>query len=229
MTMFLPPTPAERMRAGVNLGQPQMTIGRGAAGMVKGSPMMARPVFLGGNAQPAPEARPVASNDARSYALADALSNPVSVESGSWVEALAEALAQGWRGREVMRLRESDLSQEAEAEKREAGERSAISDALENFDPANPAGMLDRLRVGAPEQALDIATRMMTGTQRNAPDPLPPEVEAFIATLPPDQQGLARLNPSAFVGGMMRHRYPAPQRSNANNYAGTDEEGWTYD
>ena len=38
------------------------------------------------------------------------------------------------------------------------------------------------------------------------------EMEAMIATLPPDQQMLARMNPQAYVGGMMRHRYPAPDR-----------------
>jgi hypothetical protein len=37
------------------------------------------------------------------------------------------------------------------------------------------------------------------------------EMEAMIAQLPPDQQMLARMNPQAFVGGMMRHRYPAPR------------------
>lgn len=51
------------------------------------------------------------------------------------------------------------------------------------------------------------------------------QMEAMIAQLPPDQQMLARMNPQAFVGGMMRHRYPAPSTRSPYDTA-PDAEEW---
>ena len=53
------------------------------------------------------------------------------------------------------------------------------------------------------------------------------EMEAMIATLPPDQQMLARMNRQAFVSGIMRHRYPAPQRGGIGEEE-SDADGWSY-
>lgn len=43
------------------------------------------------------------------------------------------------------------------------------------------------------------------------------QLEAYIAGLPQDQQLLARLNPQAYVAGIMRHRYPAPRSASSAN------------
>lgn len=43
------------------------------------------------------------------------------------------------------------------------------------------------------------------------------QIELIISQLPPDQQVYARLNPEAFVTGIMRNRYPAPQRGAASH------------
>lgn len=53
--------------------------------------------------------------------------------------------------------------------------------------------------------------------------------EEAIASLPLEQRMLARLNPQAFVGGMMRHRYPAPQRWMGDDQRPDDDDGWTYE
>lgn len=130
----------------VNLGSPGLTFG----GRLPQMPTQ----------QPAPK-RVVASppdNRARDYALAEVLGQPISVESGMWGEAVAEALAAGLRGRSARRERQDELDQETEAQKREEEQRRAIAEALEGFDPTNPAGVVDRLRGGAPEEALELAT-----------------------------------------------------------------------
>jgi hypothetical protein len=55
------------------------------------------------------------------------------------------------------------------------------------------------------------------------------QMEADIARLPVEQQLLARMNPQAFVGGMMRHRYPAPQRWMDDDPRPNEDDGWSYE
>lgn len=93
--------------------------------------------------------------------IMEALANPIRVESGSWGEALAEALAGGLRGQAVRNERQAELNAETRTQKIEDGRQQAISDALTNFDPQNPQGMVERLRQGAPEQAYDLATALI--------------------------------------------------------------------
>lgn len=69
------------------------------------------------------------------------------------------------------------------------------------------------------DRAADTQEAQYTATRRQ-------QLEQYIASLPPDQQLLARLNPEGFVNGMMRHRYPAPRRSGEDGIA--DDDGWTY-
>lgn len=113
-------------------------------------------------AQPPSEKRgPQYDQGAYNSGIMEALANPIRIESGSWGEALAEALAAGLRGQAVRNERQDDLNRETIEQKREEAPRRAISDALAGFDPANPQGMVERLRVDAPEQAYDLATALI--------------------------------------------------------------------
>ena len=101
---------------------------------------------------------------ARNYGLAEAL-QPIEVSSGTWGEAIAEALAGGLRGRAAQSERQQAVDTEQwdrnQAEKTQGARNSAISQALSGFDPANPQGMVGALSQGAPEEALGLATALM--------------------------------------------------------------------
>jgi hypothetical protein len=111
---------------------------------------------------------------ARNYGLAEAL-QPISVESGTWGEALAEALAGGLRGRAAQSERQQGVDQEQwdrnQAEKTQGARNSAISEALAGFDPANPTAMVGALSQGAPEEALGLATQLMGRTSERWSQP----------------------------------------------------------
>jgi hypothetical protein len=165
---------------------------------------------------------------ARNYGLAEALAEPIQVTSGGWGEALAEAVAGGIRGRTAMDERRREL--EGEQRRREAytnATRAAI-------DPAAPLEqrnqrVTESLLPEDPQAALQYFQSQQPTQEMRQQEQERQRVEAIISQLPPDQQALARLNPEGFVNGMMRHRFPAPQRFN-NGYGGnTDEEGWTYE
>lgn len=111
---------------------------------------------------------PAQTTQARNYGIAEALANPVQVQSGGWAEALAEAVALGIRGRISADEFERERSADDAARKQQSAQRSAIAEALANFDPANPSAMVDRLRVAAPEQALQVATQAMRNQQSQA-------------------------------------------------------------
>lgn len=110
-----------------------------------------------------PKAAPQYGASARNYGLAEAL-QPISVESGTWAEAIAEALAGGLRGRAAQSERQQAVDTEQwdrnQAEKTQGARNSAISEALAGFDPANPQGMVGALSQGAPEEALGLATAL---------------------------------------------------------------------
>lgn len=55
------------------------------------------------------------------------------------------------------------------------------------------------------------------------------QAEALIASLPPDEQALARLNPQAYVAGIMRHRYPAPSRARSSGVAPSLPDGFVWE
>lgn len=107
---------------------------------------------------------------ARNYGLAEAL-QPIEVSSGTWGEALAEALAGGLRGRAAQSERQQAVDTEQwdrnQAEKTGAARNSAIAEALQGFDPANPQAMVGALSQGAPEEALGLATAL---AGREAPE-----------------------------------------------------------
>lgn len=138
-----------RMRP-VDLGQPSSSLG--------GVAPKTMPIQLG---TAGPNAQPQITQDARGYGMAQALANPVTVESGGWGEAIAEALAAGLQGRVASRERQRELDEETRGRKLEEGQRMAISEALANFDPSNPGAMVGALAQGAPEQALDFATALI--------------------------------------------------------------------
>jgi hypothetical protein len=151
--------------------------------------------------QQQPQQRPQMDPRVRNAGLVEALSSPVSVESGGIPEAIAEALAVGLRGRAARRERQTELDTETRTQKIEDDDR-----AMER-------------RV----QEAQIA-RALAGAEGEQPDPA---LEAAISRLPQDQQDLARMNPQAFVGGIMRHRYPAPQRGGIGEEE-SDADGWSY-
>lgn len=97
---------------------------------------------------------------ARNYGLAEAL-QPISIDGGGWGEALAEALAGGLRGRAAQSERQGEVDQEQwglnQAEKTQGMRNSAISEALQGFDPTNPQAMVGALSQGAPDEALSLA------------------------------------------------------------------------
>jgi len=84
-------------------------------------------------AQP-PQARPAAPEQprstARAYGVAEALAQPIEVTSGSWVEALAEGLAGGLRGRAAMQERQRVEGEEARERKMDDGRRLGYAEAL---------------------------------------------------------------------------------------------------
>jgi hypothetical protein len=93
-----------RRRRGLDLSQEQMSVG------------LAQPPLP--TQQQAQQPRRSAGDvrrEAIGYGLAEALSQPISVESGGWGEAIAEALAGGLRGRTAAYGRQSELEREAEA------------------------------------------------------------------------------------------------------------------
>lgn len=57
--------------------------------------------------------------EARAYGMAEALSQPIDVGSGSWAEALAEGLAGGLRGRASSRMYQAELERAAAESQRE--------------------------------------------------------------------------------------------------------------
>lgn len=150
---FLP-----NQRPGINLGAPSLQVGRG--GRFPQMPMPGMP-----QQQPAQAEGP--PSNARMGGIADALANPVTVESGQWGEALAEALALGLRGRSARRDREREEFASDEERQQEQRRRQALGDALQGFDPNNPQAVLPALSQGAPDEALGLATALMG---RDAPE-----------------------------------------------------------
>lgn len=55
------------------------------------------------------------------------------------------------------------------------------------------------------------------------------QINAVIAALPSDQQALARLNPQAYVAGIMRNRFPAPARPRAGSTAPALPDGFDWE
>lgn len=113
-----------------------------------------------------------------------------------------------------------------------------IGAALQQID--NPQGQLGEFIANEAEQQRQAAVqaameqRTIDGKNDRAADAQEAQytasrgqqLEQIIASLPPEQQVLARLNPEGYVNGMMRHRYPAPHRSGEDGIA--DDDGWTY-
>lgn len=110
-----------------------------------------------------PQQRPQMDPSVRNAGLIEALSSPVSVESGGIPEAIAEALAVGLRGRAARRVRQTELDTETREQKVEDGRRLSIADALTAYqsagdDPnAQSQAMIAALAGGAPDQALELA------------------------------------------------------------------------
>ena len=170
------------------------------------------------------KAGPTLSDRARDFGVADALASPIRIESGTIAEAIAEMLAAGLHGRAASRDRQAGLDEETRAQKLEDGERSAYSDALNlSLDPslsgADRTGLIARALGGANPQA------GFEYQQAQQPDAEAQQLEAIIAQLPPDQQALARLNPQAYVAGIMRHRYPPPSQAQRHSDA-LDADEW---
>lgn len=137
-------------RRGVDLGRPTFGVGR----------MGSFPQIPGGWGVPSPEQEGPRSNS-RMGGIADALANPVTVESGGWGEALAEALALGIRGRAARGEREREEFTANEERETERGRRQALADALQGFDPNNPQAVLPGLARGAPDEAFDLAQALI--------------------------------------------------------------------
>lgn len=139
----------------INLGAPSLQIGRRGQFPQLPPELLAMAQGKTMQAQAAPS-----DNRARDYGVAEALANPASVESGGWGETVAEALASGLRGRMARTERQGALDTETRTRKQEDGQRMAVADALQNFDPANPSALIEGLRQQAPAQALDLATAL---------------------------------------------------------------------
>lgn len=158
--------------------------------------------------QPAPQANPapVQSNQARDYGVAQALSQPIQVQSGGWGEALAEAVASGLQGRIARRDRQHELDALAGEQKQESAQRNAISDALANFDPSQPNNLVEGLRTAAPEQALDLATalaRQGQGEQEQWSEPFAFEHGMAQRNLRTGQVRVLSRPPAPLLGYMM--------------------------
>lgn len=155
---------------------------------------------------------------ARNYGLAEAL-QPISVDGGGWGEALAEALAGGLRGRAARSERQGEVDQEQwdrnQAEKTQGARDSAISQALQGFDPANPQAMVGALSQGAPEEALGLATALAgrTGTVERYGD-----LERIDGRLGQRNQQTGQYNWAPQIPSGMIYQPPA-------GYRGTPEAG----
>lgn len=103
-------------RAPIDLGRPGFSYGR--RNLMPGDIPQRDGVTLGDILQPTQAQQPDNRRSARNYALTDVLSNPIQVESGSWGEAIAEALAGGIRGRTMRAERERELGREDEENQR---------------------------------------------------------------------------------------------------------------
>lgn len=209
MTMRTPPTPEEAQRGQqfrqVNLGQRGMSVaGRGGGGVDLAS-------ALQGYNQNDAASRDIQQRSQR-YGLAEALADPIQVTSGTWGEAAAEALAGGIRGRIAMGERRHELEQEQQ-------QRQAFTNATRAaIDPNAPDDqrgnrIAEALLETNPEAALQYHQEQQPTPEMRQQQQERQRIEAIISQLPPDQQALARLNPEGFVSGMMRHQFPAPQRS----------------
>ena len=138
----------------INLGQRGLSIGRYGPQIPQMPPQMQPQA-----GQVVGDKDPQYGASARAYGLAEAL-QPIQVESGGWGEALAEALAGGLRGRAAQDQRQGEVDQEQWDQNRAQKQEQGVSDALANFDPSNPQGMVENLRGVAPGQALDLATAL---------------------------------------------------------------------
>lgn len=96
----------------INLGGYATQIGRGGQFRTPATPPQRSP------AQPA-QATPDIQREARAYGLAEALSEPIEIGSGSWAEALAEGLAGGLRGRAASRMYAAELERNQAQSQRE--------------------------------------------------------------------------------------------------------------
>lgn len=141
-----------------------MIIGRGL--LVKPPTIGGRRVQLAG-ARQIEEERPKARNDAeaRAQAMAEALSGAfrptaapgVLTGAGRVAEVLSQYYGQRSEHNQEQAERDREQWDTNREQKQEAGQRTAISEALAGFDPNNPRGLVEGLRQQAPEQALDLA------------------------------------------------------------------------
>lgn len=112
----------------INLGGRGTQIGRGGQfpgwqtpGINPNAPMSG----ARGDMSAAPDPR----TEARSYGMAEALSQPIEIQSGGWGEALAESLAGGLRGRAAQNMYAAELERNSAAAKREQ-QSQAVQDEL---------------------------------------------------------------------------------------------------
>ncbi len=204
MTMHTPLADLLGGRNAVDLNRPSLSVGlqQRQQGALRSQPYTMSSRNTGADIE----------RESRNYGLAEALADPIQVTSGGWGEALAEAVAGGIRGRTAMDARRQEL--EGEQRRREAytnATRAAI-------DPAAPLEqrnqrVTESLLPEDPQAALQYFQSQQPTQEMREQEQERQRVEAIISQLPPDQQALARLNPEGFVNGMMRHRFPAPQRS----------------
>lgn len=99
----------------INLGGASMQVGLGGRFRMPAMPPQMRP-----QATPAPDAARDTQREARAYGVAEALSQPIEIGSGSWAEALAEGLAGGLRGRAAQNMYAAELERNQAQTQREA-------------------------------------------------------------------------------------------------------------
>jgi hypothetical protein len=132
------------------------------------------------------DASGVVTNEASRYGLAEALANPIAeVRGNSIAEAIAVMLANGINARNLAGVRQDALNRQT------AQDKTAMGEALEDRTWERE------------DRAYETGEREREAEERR-------RTEEMIASLPEDQQALARLNPQAFVAQMMRHRFPTP-------------------
>lgn len=214
----------------VDLSQQQTTIAR------RGANAWQRPVLQPGGTSRLPpqeerEAKMASAphSNAAGRGMVEALNHTMRpLEGGGWGEALArfgESYIRARSARDQYQREEFLENDERNREQKQQERRSTgIAEAL-----AAGADLSGSERDSAMAQALasygqtDDAFELVTRPRPSGS--LTPEQERVIAALPPDQQGLARINPQAFVSGIMRHRFPAPRQQGGGDF-GDDWEAF---
>lgn len=113
----------------INLNRRSLGVGMRPGGEPFAPPNQAPPM-------PQPQGNP-----ARSAALADVLGDPVSVESGGWGEAVAEALAQGLRGRALQSMYQREMDQQEATASRTTQRENASDQRAQEMHDAELAQM----------------------------------------------------------------------------------------